>query len=175
MKAWPFWLQTALYTALISSRVIAQVQLPTPAWTPPPAESGAVASPDANRPNKQWSTLLGDLLYFYDAQRSGKLGTSNRVPWRNDSLTGDGQPNGIDLSGGYYDAGGLYMFLFSPSRYSVTLQTLSRLPSHLSVLSVNLRGYYLTRTLLVLDAYFNMLGRSGVWSRVPVLQPNSIP
>lgn len=111
MKVWTFWLQTAIYTTLISfysSIVSAQVPLPTPAWVPPAATSGAVASPNADRPNKQWSTLLGELLYFYDAQRSGKLGSSNRVPWRNDSLTGDGQSNGVDLSGGFYDAGGRY-------------------------------------------------------------------
>ena len=45
-------------------------------------------------------------LYFYDAQRSGKLPESNRVSWRNDSCVDDGEDVGLDLSGGYYDAGG---------------------------------------------------------------------
>lgn len=108
MKARVFRLQTAIYTVFISfhfSSVLAQVQLPTPAWVPPTADSGTLESPNADRPNPQWSTLLGEILYFYDAQRSGKLGAANRVPWRNDSLTGDGQQGGVDLSGGYYDAG----------------------------------------------------------------------
>lgn len=106
MKAGLSWLQAALQGTVFLSQllpVVAQVPLPTPAWTPPPASSGAVSSPNANRPNKQWSTLLGELLYFYDAQRSGKL-VSNRVDWRNDSLTDDGKGY-TDLSGGFYDAG----------------------------------------------------------------------
>jgi endoglucanase len=109
MKAGLFWLQAILFlffSPLSIVHVIAQVPLPSPAWLPPPAASGAVSSPNANRPNKQWSTLLGELLYFYDAQRSGKLGSSNRVDWRNDSLLNDGQDSGVDLSGGFYDAGG---------------------------------------------------------------------
>jgi endoglucanase len=104
-----FWLQVAIFIQPFSLHywgVSAQVNLPAPPWLPPPAASGAVASPNANRPNKQWSTLLGELFYFYDAQRSGKLPASNRIPWRNDSLTGDGLTSGVDLSGGYYDAGG---------------------------------------------------------------------
>jgi endoglucanase len=66
-----------------------------------------VPSNSTKAPNVQWSTLLGDLLYFYDAQRSGKLPDSNRVSWRNDSATDDGKDVGVDLSGGYYDAGGM--------------------------------------------------------------------
>lgn len=95
---------TVLY---VIASVTAQAPLPSPAWLPPPAASGAVASPNSNRPNRQWTTLLGELLYFYDAQRSGKLGSSNRVSWRNDSLLNDGQTVNVDLSGGFYDAGGL--------------------------------------------------------------------
>ena len=85
--------------------VHAQVKLPSPAWLPPSPETGAQASGSTNRPNQHWSTLVGDLLYFYDAQRSGKL-VNNRVGWRNESAMKDGQDVGIDLSGGFYDAGG---------------------------------------------------------------------
>jgi endoglucanase len=31
--------------------------------------------------------------------------TRQRVPWRNDSALSDGQDAGLDLTGGYYDAG----------------------------------------------------------------------
>jgi hypothetical protein len=51
---------------------------------------------------------MGNSLWFYDAQRSGNLdqGTyGNRVSWRNNSCTTDGSDWGIDLSGGWYDAG----------------------------------------------------------------------
>jgi hypothetical protein len=82
----------------------AQLALPQPPWLPPNASSGAQPSA-GGIPNHQWSTLLGNVLYFYEEQRSGVLPSTKRVPWRNDSLVNDGQPNGVDLSGGYYDAG----------------------------------------------------------------------
>ncbi|KAG8834321.1 hypothetical protein FRC17_009160 [Serendipita sp. 399] len=107
MKAGLSWLRAAPFLSLICTQIstsVAQAPLPTPAWTPPPAASGAISSANANRPNRQWSTLLGDLIYFYDAQRSGNFPASNRVVWRNDSLLNDGQGS-TDLSGGYYDAG----------------------------------------------------------------------
>ncbi|PWN52105.1 putative family 9 glycosyl hydrolase [Violaceomyces palustris] len=75
-----------------------------------PASSGTVSSSSSSSPssssvNAQYSNLLGDALWFYEAQRSGKLPSDNRVSWRNDSALQDGSDNGLDLSGGYYDAG----------------------------------------------------------------------
>lgn len=89
---------------------LSQVALPSPAILPPPAASGAVSSPSTN-PNAQWSTLLNNLLYFYEAQRSGKLPSTNRVSWRNSSALNDGSDLGKDLTGGYYDAGGEFSTL----------------------------------------------------------------
>lgn len=43
---------------------------------------------------------------FYEAQRSGKLPGTNRISWRGDSALGDKAPDGSDVSGGWYDAGG---------------------------------------------------------------------
>jgi endoglucanase len=87
--------------------VRAQLSLPSPPFLPPSAASGAQPSTQSSIPNLQWSTLLGNLLYFYEAQRSGHLLTTNRVSWRNDSALNDGSDVGLDLSGGYYDAGGM--------------------------------------------------------------------
>ena len=87
--------------------VRAQLSLPSPSFVPPSAASGAQPSTQSSIPNSQWSTLLGNLLYFYEAQRSGHLPTTNRVSWRNDSAVNDGSDVGLDLSGGYYDAGGM--------------------------------------------------------------------
>ncbi|KAF9008918.1 9 glycosyl hydrolase [Cyathus striatus] len=84
--------------------VLAQLSLPNPPFLPPDPSSGANISSEAF-PNAQWITLLGNLLYFYEAQRSGNLPSSNRVSWRNSSLQDDGTDAGVDLSGGYYDAG----------------------------------------------------------------------
>ncbi len=87
--------------------VRAQLSMPSPPFLPPPASSGAQPSTQGSVPNPQWSTLLGNLLYFYEAQRSGRLPITNRVSWRNDSAVNDGSDVGLDLSGGYYDAGGI--------------------------------------------------------------------
>ncbi|KAK7695540.1 hypothetical protein QCA50_000176 [Cerrena zonata] len=55
---------------------------------------------------------MGNLLFFYEAQRSGKLPSNKRVPWRNDSAVEDGRDTGLDLSGGYYDAGDYVKYTF---------------------------------------------------------------
>jgi len=81
-----------------------QVSLPNPQYLPPDADAGAVKSNESS-PNPQWSTLLGNLLYFYDAQRSGNLSSTNRVDWRNSSCEDDGEDVNLDLSGTLYFVG----------------------------------------------------------------------
>ncbi|KZP24537.1 glycoside hydrolase family 9 protein [Athelia psychrophila] len=93
-----------LALCLLTTSSLAQVALPNPPIDPPNPSAGAVAS-SGSTPNTQWSTLLGESLYFYEAQRSGKLPSTNRVSWRNDSAVNDGSDVNLDLSGGYYDAG----------------------------------------------------------------------
>lgn len=90
--------------------VIGQLSLPSAPYLPPNASSGAQESSSTSIPNSQWSKFLGNTIYFYDAQRSGKLPNSFRVTWRNDSALSDGQDVGLDLTGGYYDAGGAPCF-----------------------------------------------------------------
>ena len=70
----------------------------------------------APSPTSQCSTErydFGEVLrlsnLFYEAQRSGKLPTDNRIPWRGDSSEGDVGNNGEDLSGGYHD--GIHLLL----------------------------------------------------------------
>ncbi|KAJ3688114.1 hypothetical protein LUZ61_017278 [Rhynchospora tenuis] len=65
------------------------------------------------------SALTKSLLYF-EAQRSGKLPSGQRVTWRGDSALKDGSDAGIDLSGGYYDAGDNVKFGF-PMAFTVSL------------------------------------------------------
>jgi endoglucanase len=90
-----------IVTSLLSlvSLCTAQLALPAPPYLPPSASFGTIKSPSA-RPNPQWTNLLGGLLYFYEAQRSGQLPSQNRVPWRNSSSLEDGKDVGLDLSGG---------------------------------------------------------------------------
>lgn len=52
-----------------------------------------------------YGEALQKSLFFYDAQRSGDLPNDFRVRWRKDSAMQDGSDVGIDLTGGYYDAG----------------------------------------------------------------------
>jgi len=59
-------------------------------------------------------------LLFYEAQRSGKLPENNRIYWRHDSMLDAGADNGVDLTGGYYDAGDNVKFNF-PGAAALTL------------------------------------------------------
>ena len=95
------------------ARVVAQLPLPAQPWLPPPANFGATPSAGSSLPNPHWSALLGNGLFFYEAQRSGKLPATKRVSWRNDSCINDGQDVKLDLSGGYYDAGSAYQSFLS--------------------------------------------------------------
>ncbi|KAI4337194.1 hypothetical protein L6164_015640 [Bauhinia variegata] len=52
-----------------------------------------------------YKEALTKSLIFLEAQRSGKLPSNNRVPWRGDSGLDDGKLANVDLVGGYYDAG----------------------------------------------------------------------
>lgn len=79
---------------------------PSLTYSPPSATQGTVSS--TATPNTQWETVMGNALWFYDAQRSGNLDEGaygNRVSWRNSSATADGSDWNLDLSGGWYDAG----------------------------------------------------------------------
>ncbi|XP_062090042.1 endoglucanase 5 [Humulus lupulus] len=53
-----------------------------------------------------YADALDKSLMFFEAQRSGKLPSQDqRVKWRSDSGLRDGLAQGVDLVGGYYDAG----------------------------------------------------------------------
>ncbi|CAL2057315.1 glycoside hydrolase family 48 protein [Tenacibaculum sp. 190524A05c] len=66
-----------------------------------------------------YGEALQKSLYFYEAQQSGELPAWNRVPWRSDSALNDGSDVGLDLTGGWYDAGDHVKFNF-PMAYTVT-------------------------------------------------------
>ncbi|GAA5200971.1 hypothetical protein GCM10023322_80000 [Rugosimonospora acidiphila] len=66
-----------------------------------------------------YAEALQDSMLFYESQRSGKLPADNRVSWRGDSDLTDGADHGLDLTGGYHDAGDEVKFGF-PEAYSMT-------------------------------------------------------
>ncbi|GAA3735059.1 glycoside hydrolase family 9 protein [Salinactinospora qingdaonensis] len=64
------------------------------------ATGTAHAAPEFN-----YAEALQKSMFFYEAQRSGDLPEDNRVNWRGDSALDDGSDVGLDLTGGWYDAG----------------------------------------------------------------------
>ncbi|KAF9900387.1 hypothetical protein EC991_007427 [Linnemannia zychae] len=82
-------------------------------------DSTVPAGDDGSFPDQEYVRLLDATLLFYEAQRSGRLPSDQRVKWRNDSALFDGKDAGIDLTGGYYDAGDYLKFIF-PLTFSLT-------------------------------------------------------
>ena len=52
-----------------------------------------------------YENALTKSILFYEAQMSGRLEPWHRVPWRSHSGLTDGCDVGLDLTGGFYDAG----------------------------------------------------------------------
>ncbi|CAL0304309.1 unnamed protein product [Lupinus luteus] len=72
-------------------------------------------------PRFNYGDALDKSLLFFEAQRSGKLPLQQqRVKWRGDSGLSDGFQQGVELVGGYYDAGDHVKFGL-PMAYSVTM------------------------------------------------------
>ncbi|MER5454340.1 glycoside hydrolase family 9 protein [Micromonospora sp. NPDC002389] len=84
------------------------------------ATSNATSSGAAAAPAFNYAEALQKSLLFYEAQQSGKLPDWNRVSWRDDSALRDGADVGLDLTGGWYDAGDHVKFGF-PMAFSATM------------------------------------------------------
>ena len=66
--------------------------------------SGAVTGKTPTGPFS-YAEALQKAVFFYECQRSGPLPVGNRVSWRGDTATTDGSDVGLDLTGGWFDAG----------------------------------------------------------------------
>ncbi|KAI3441693.1 Endoglucanase [Psidium guajava] len=71
------------------------------------------------RPPDYGDALSKSLLYF-ESQRSGHLPHNQRVAWRDHSGLTDGLEQGVDLVGGYYDAGDNVKFGL-PMAFTITM------------------------------------------------------
>jgi endoglucanase len=75
----------------------------------PPADESrdetAAAHQKLSHNGFDYAEVLQKALCFFDAQRSGDLPNGLCVEWRGDSALDDGKDVGVDLTGGYYDAG----------------------------------------------------------------------
>lgn len=81
---------------------------------------GSLSALNAEAQSFNYAEALQKATYFYEAQRSGDLPPNNRVAWRGDSGMSDGSDVGVDLTGGWYDAGDHVKFGF-PMAASATL------------------------------------------------------
>lgn len=63
---------------------------------------------------------LHNSILFFEGQRSGRLPTSQRVNWRSHSALNDGFDQGVNLVGGYYDAGDNVKFGL-PMAFTITM------------------------------------------------------
>ncbi|MGL4883532.1 MAG: glycoside hydrolase family 9 protein, partial [Waterburya sp.] len=70
---------------------------------------------------ENYGEALQKSVLFYEAQQAGKLPEWNRVPWRDDSTLNDGADVGVDLSGGWLDAGDNVKFNYPMSSGVTTL------------------------------------------------------
>ena len=78
----------------------------------------ATASVSLSQTQQNYGEALQKSILFYEAQQAGKLPDWNRFPWRGDSTLKDGADVGVDLSGGWVDAGDNVKFNF-PMAFAV--------------------------------------------------------
>ncbi|XP_010271277.1 PREDICTED: endoglucanase 8-like [Nelumbo nucifera] len=74
----------------------------------------------ASASSHDYHDALRKSILFFEGQRSGKLPPDQRLKWRHDSALKDGASAGVDLTGGYYDAGDNVKFGF-PMAFTTTL------------------------------------------------------
>ncbi|KAM7531399.1 hypothetical protein LguiB_034809 [Lonicera macranthoides] len=86
--------------------------------------TGFLLVPLASCAGHDYGQALTKSILFFEAQRSGPLPSSQRVQWRGHSGLYDGKANGVDLVGGYYDAGDNVKFGL-PMAFTVTMMSWS--------------------------------------------------
>uniref|UniRef100_A0A7N0TD52 Endoglucanase n=1 Tax=Kalanchoe fedtschenkoi TaxID=63787 RepID=A0A7N0TD52_KALFE len=67
-----------------------------------------------------YADALAKSIVFFEGQRSGFLPPDQRIAWRANSALADGASAGLDLTGGYYDAGDNVKFHF-PMAFTTTM------------------------------------------------------
>ena len=82
---------------------------------------GLIAIPKAEASSYNYGEALQKAIYFYMQQRSGDLPDDNPVIWRADACLNDGSDVGLDLTGGYFDAGDLVKFGLPMASTAATL------------------------------------------------------
>ncbi|XP_062193957.1 endoglucanase 22-like isoform X1 [Phragmites australis] len=81
---------------------------------------GSTEAEETEEEPVDYGAALSKSLLYFEAQRSGRLPHNQRVPWRGHSGLTDGLQQGVDLVGGYYDAGDHVKFGL-PMAFTVTM------------------------------------------------------
>ncbi|KAI3454555.1 hypothetical protein Pfo_011218 [Paulownia fortunei] len=89
-----------------------------------------------------YGDALDKTLLFFEAQRSGKLPVNQRVKWRGNSGLRDGYAEGVNLVGGYYDAGDHVKFGL-PMAFTVTMLSWGAVDFKAELVSLNQMGHTL--------------------------------
>ncbi|KAK8694299.1 hypothetical protein V6N13_071853 [Hibiscus sabdariffa] len=84
------------------------------------AVSAISTTPAAAAQPFDYADALAKSLLYFESQRSGRLPYNQRVTWRHHSGLTDGLEQGVDLVGGYYDAGDHVKFGL-PMAFTVTM------------------------------------------------------
>ncbi|MCO5549201.1 hypothetical protein L7F22_002667 [Adiantum nelumboides] len=92
--------------------------------------------------SRDYVGALRSSLLFFEGQRSGHLPSSQRVNWRYHSALSDGFNQGVDLVGGYYDAGDNVKFGL-PMAFTVTMLSWSAIEYGENIASAGQLGYTL--------------------------------
>jgi endoglucanase len=85
----------------------------------PSCSASFFARPSATK-RHDYRDALSKSILFFEGQRSGRLPPGQRASWRGDSGVWDGAAAGVDLEGGYYDAGDNVKFGF-PMAFTTTM------------------------------------------------------
>ncbi|KAL3502230.1 hypothetical protein ACH5RR_036679 [Cinchona calisaya] len=86
-----------------------------------------------------YGDALDKTLMFLEAQRSGKLPPNQRVKWRGDSGLKDGFLQGVNLVGGYYDAGDHVKFGL-PMAFTMTMLSWGAIEYRNEIVHLNQMG-----------------------------------
>ncbi|PNX73801.1 endoglucanase 5-like protein [Trifolium pratense] len=123
-----------------------------------------------------YGDALDKSLMFFEAQRSGKLPLQQqRIKWRGDSGLKDGIQQGVDLVGGYYDAGDHVKFGL-PMAFSVTMLAWGAIEFSKEMADLNQMGHTLWAIKWGTDYFIKAHPQPNVlWGQVkPVQQLDSI-
>uniref|UniRef100_A0A7N0RCA9 Endoglucanase n=1 Tax=Kalanchoe fedtschenkoi TaxID=63787 RepID=A0A7N0RCA9_KALFE len=88
-----------------------------------------ILSPFMASAGHNYGQALTKSILFFEAQRSGYLPSTQRVTWRGHSGLSDGKSSGVNLVGGYYDAGDNVKFGL-PMAFTITMMSWSIVEYH---------------------------------------------